>query len=109
VRRLFIILTWFAALALPAAITSLCIVNCCVMRAAMPHCGGMAKVIAEKPLRDAAPPQKTAPLLKPSRMTVIAVAPLVVPRVTSSAFRNAEALRSDRDVGLPILLATLLI
>jgi hypothetical protein len=109
VRRLFIILTWIAALSLPAATTSLCIVNCCVLRAAMPHCGGMAKVIAEKPLRDAAPQQKTAPSLKPLRTTVIAFAPLVVPRVTASAFRNAEALRSDRDVGLPILLATLLI
>lgn len=108
-KRLFIILTWIAALALPAAITSLCIVNCCVLRAAMPHCGGMAKVIAEKPLRDVAPQQKTTRSLKPPRTIVIAFAPVVVPRVASSAFRNAEVLRADRDVGLHILLATLLI
>lgn len=105
-KRLFIILTWLAALALPAAITSACIVNCCVLRAAMPHCNGMAKIVAGKPLHDATPQQKSAPSLKSS---LIAIAKSVINVPTRTIAFSLNAPRAEHDVGLHLLLVTLLI
>jgi hypothetical protein len=107
VKRLFLVLTALAALALPAAITSACIVDCCAMTSAMKHCGGMAKVIAMKPLKDAATPQKSAPSMRPARAIAHVFTSPVVQRVAMQ--RPVHSQRGDRDVGLHLLLATLLI
>ncbi|HKO03009.1 MAG TPA: hypothetical protein VJ032_15020 [Thermoanaerobaculia bacterium] len=105
-KRLFIILTWIAAVALPAAITSACIVDCCALQAAMPHCNGMAKIVAEKPLHDATPQQKSAPSLKRSP---IAIATSVIDVPTRAISFSFNPTRAERDVGLHLLLVTLLI
>jgi hypothetical protein len=103
VKKLFVVVTWIAALSLPATAAALCIVNCCVMQDAMRHCGGMAKTVAEMPLRNAAPAKTPAVLSRPDAHARV-LAPVVTPPQTSVAFLTPAT--SERDVGLHVLLAT---
>lgn len=87
-KRLFIVLTWVAVLALPAAAASQCFVNCCAMRA-MPRCDAMAKTLAAKPLTENAP-----------RVIVTTFAPFIVP--TPIELPAPPAVRADLDIGIAV-------
>lgn len=106
VKKLFVILTWIAVLALPATMVSICIVNCCALRAAMPHCGEMAKIVAQKPLQNAAPaPKIVKTIARVATANLFTTSPL--PQRSVSPAHAAP--RAESDVGLHILHAALLI
>ena len=123
-RRILLIGFCFAAVAVPALVTSVLVFGCCALpfhktiHRLFPVCGGIVKVLAPESRHEQTTPPRASP--KPSIAHVIFAkrlssitflsAPAAIVEPLRTIDRSAQsAMRCDDDVGLHLLLAILLL